>query len=137
MRVGLSNDEWFYIEQNDIKLVLINDKFHIVGGQILYGISESGERYRLNPDVSTCYLEKFSIESTVVDSVYNAEEDVYDPVYADVPTWTLTNLTLDSEHFSIPSSMNANDTYNFDNFGLSHLFVIFIAVFVAFRVFKH
>lgn len=133
MRLALSNDEWFYVEQNNVKLVDINGEYHIVGGSILYGVSESGTRYRLNPDVSTSFFEEYSVSSQIVGSEYDVEEDVYIPVYADVGSWSLTNLTLDT-NYSIPNSMNANDTYNFDNFSSSYVLVLLLVMFIVFRL---
>lgn len=135
MRFGLSNDEWFYVEQNDIKLIEIDGDYHIVGGQILYGISESGTRYRLNPDVSTKYFEEYTTEYRIIDAIYDPVNDTYEEVYGDVPVWTLTDITLDTG-FAIPNSMNANDTYNFDNFSIPMLLVFAVAIFVSFRVFN-
>lgn len=135
MRLALSNDEWFYVEQDNIKLVDIDGDIHIVGGSILYGVSESGTRYRLNPDVSTVYLEEFTTESQIVGSEYDAEEDVYTPIYDDVAVWQLTDITLDS-NYDIPNSMKANDIFNFDNFGVSYIFMIFLSIFIAFRIFS-
>ena len=135
MRLKLSNDDIFYIEQDDIKLVNIDDDIHIVGNNILYGIDENGNRLRLNPSSSTTRLEQLTTVNQVVSVNYSYDENnelIEEPVYDDVDTWQLTNLTLTS----IPISMNANDTFNFDCFNLSFLLTFFIAIFISFRVFN-
>lgn len=134
MRLALSNDEWIYVQQNDIKLVYIDGYYHVVGDECLYGISESGTRYRINPSNSTYLVEEYEIVQQVVDTIYDVENDTYDPVYADIGVWTPTEMTLDI-NYAIPTSMNANDTFNFDNFSVSYLLTFFLAIFVLFRIF--
>lgn len=133
MILHLSNGDTFYVQQDNIKLVKLNNSIHIVGNDILYGITDNGTRYRLNPESSTTRLEIAGTENRVVDAIYDPVTDTYDEIYADVPVWNLSSITLSD---NIPSSMNADDTYNFDNFGLSMLLVFALAIFVSFRVFN-
>lgn len=133
MRFGLSNDKWFYVQENDVKLLDIEGTIHVVGDECLYGLDEDGTRLRINPSTSTYLLEEYEITQQVVDTVYDAENDVYEPVYADVGTWIPTDIQL-SEYY-IPPSMNANDTFNFNNLNPSLLLTFFLAIFVVFRIF--
>lgn len=125
MRVELTSGEIAYIEQGDIKLVEIDGHTSIVGNTALYGVTENGERFRLNP----------SFSSNSGYNLYNL--DYYEYVssnYGGSYQWVSSNDEI--EWSSVPVSMYADDTYNFDNFGLTLPFIVFLAVFVIFCVFK-
>lgn len=133
MRLQLSNGDYIYVQQNNIKLVDINGDINIVGNDILYGITENGVRYRLNPEISTTRLEIAGTENRIIDAIYDPVTDTYDEIYGDVPVWNLTTVTLNG---NIPISMNANDTFNFDCFNATFLLTFILAIFVSFRVFN-
>lgn len=133
MRLLLSNGHYFYVEQNDVKLVNIDDNICIVGNTPLYGVDDTGKRYRLNPSSSITRLEDVTSENQLIGSYWDEDTQQYEGVYDDVDVWSLTSITLDG---TIPTSMNADDTFNFDNFNCSLLLVFCLAIFVSFRVFS-
>ena len=69
MKLLLSNGDTLFVQQNDIKLVKLNNSIHIVGNDILYGITDNGTRYRLNPESSTTRLEIAGTENRVIDAI--------------------------------------------------------------------
>lgn len=133
MKILLSNGHYLFVQQNNIKLVNINNHINIVGDECLYGISDTGVRYRLNPESSTTRLELATTENRVIDAIYDPVTDTYDEIYGDVPVWELTTITLDGK---IPISMNADDTYNFDLFTPTFILVFILTIFVSFRIFN-
>lgn len=133
MKLLLSNGEYFYVQQNNIKLLNSNNSVFVVGGDILYGVTEDGSRYRIDPDYDNSHLQEATWTSRVIDAVYDPSTDTYEEIYGDALTWVDTNITISSP---IPSSMNSDDTFNFDNFGISLLLVFALSIFVSFRVFN-
>lgn len=132
MKLLLSNGHYFYVQQDNIKLVDINNHINIVGNDILYGIDDTGTRYRLNPSSSTTHLEDVSQETQIIGSYWDEYTEQYEAVYDDVDVWSLTNITLEN----IPISMNADDTYNFSNLNPSLILIFILAIFISFRVFN-
>lgn len=125
MKIELTNGDIAYIEQSTIKLVDIEGHTSLVGGSTLYGVTENGERFRLTPTYSSstgfdlCKLDYYQWVASTYGGSYQ---------------WVASNDEI--EWSSVPVSMYADDTYNFDNFGLTLPFVIFFAVFIVFCVFK-
>lgn len=117
MKLELTDGTEVYIEQNNIKLQEIDNDTHIVGGQPLYGITEDSERFCVIPDIST---------TDVLMQEYDAETDSYN--------WVSINEQIEWD--SVPKSMYADDTFNFENFSLNHIFTVFLSVFIIFCVFK-
>ena len=117
MRLELTDGTEVFIEQNNIKLQEIDNDTHIVGGQTLYGITEDTERFCINPDIST---------TDVLTQEYDAETDTYN--------WVSINEQIEWD--SVPKSMYADDTFNFENFSLNHIFIVFLSIFIIFCVFK-
>ena len=122
MRLELSNGEYFYVNQGNTKLLNVNNKAYIVSNDTLYGILDDGTRLRLTPTRS-----------------YHSEYDLYhlqqyaqgiDGDYS----WVNTNEYIIGS--SIPYSMNADDTYNFDNFSFSQIGIVIILILCLFTVFK-
>lgn len=133
MILYLSNGDKFYVEQNNIKLLQNNNHIYVVGDNSLFGITEDGTRYCINPEYDNEHLKEGVFVRRVVDAIYDPATDTYENIYGDVFEWQDTNITLTG---NIPSSMNADDTYNFDNFGIPMLLVFLVAIFVSFRVFN-
>lgn len=117
MKLELTDGTEIYVEQSNIKLQEIDNDTHIVGGQALYGITEDAERFCINPDIST---------TDVLMQEYDEETQSYN--------WVSIGESIEWE--SVPVSMYADDTYNFDNFNLSLIFTVFLSVFIIFCVFK-
>lgn len=117
MKLELTDGTKVYVEQSNIKLQEIDNDTHIVGGQTLYGITEDTERFCIDPDIST---------TDVLMKEYDAETDTYN--------WVSINKQIEWD--SVPVSMYADDTYNFDNYASPLPFIVFIAIFIVFCVFK-
>lgn len=125
MRLELTNGDIAYVEQDNIKLVELDGHTCIVGNTTLYGVTENGERFRLSPSYS----------SSTGFNIYKL--DYYEYVssnYGGSYQWVSSSDEI--EWTSVPVSMYADDTYNFDNFGLTLPFMVFLAVFVIFCIFK-
>ena len=122
MRLELSNGEYIYVNQGNIKLLNVDDKAYIVSNDTLYGILDDGTRLRLSP--SGIYRTEYDL--------YHLQEYVQDSngYYSWIDT---SNYIVGS---SIPYSMNADDTYNFDNFSFSQIGVVIILILCLFTVFK-
>lgn len=125
MKVELTNGDIAYIEQGTAKLVELNNHTCIVGNSTIYGVTENGDRFRLSPTYSgsTGY------------NLYSL--DYYEYVssnYGGSYQWVSSNDEI--EWSSVPVSMYADDTYNFDNFGLTLPFIVFLAIFIIFCIFK-
>ena len=122
MRLELSNGEYFYVNQGNTKLLNVNNKAYIVSNDVLYGILDDGTRLRLTP--SGGYRTGYDL--------YHLQEYVQgsDGYYS----WVDTNNYIVGS--SIPYSMNADDTYNFDNFSLSQICIVIILILSLFTVFK-
>ena len=122
MRLELSNGDYFYVNQGNTKLLNVNDKAYIVSNDTLYGILDDGTRLRLTP--SGNYRTGYDL--------YHLQEYVRgsDGYYE----WVETNNYIVGS--SIPYSMNADDTYNFDNFSFSQIGIVIILILCFFTVFK-
>ena len=108
MRILLSNGDYGYTNNSNSRLVDYNDKATLVG-ENLY-LSSNNNIYRLSIDSPT-YLEEY----------YNNE-------------WTETEIYIPSD--SIPHSLNADDTFNFEGFGTCLVLTSLFAVFCIFNAFK-
>lgn len=123
MRLKLSNNRDLYVSQNNIKLQEINNRTYITGNDVLYGVDNTGVRWRLTPSQS---------DTTDMYSL-----DFYEYVRSGTTyRWQWTDSTTTILWDSVPPSMRADDTFNFDNFGVSLPLVIFLAVFIIFGVHK-
>lgn len=118
MKLELSNGDVAYFEQNNIRLQEINGSTYLVGNTTLYGMTENGERVRLYASKS--------------DSSDMHTLDFYE--YNSRWGWVDSNVEIVWD--SVPPSMRADDTFNFDNFNPSLLITIFLSIFVVFCVFK-
>lgn len=118
MRLELTNGDVAYFEQNNIRLQEINGSTYIVGNTTLYGITENGERVRLYASLS--------------DSSDMHTLDFYE--YNSRWGWVDSNVGIVWD--SVPPSMRADDTFNFDNFNPSLLITVFLSIFIVFCVFK-
>lgn len=118
MKLELSNGDVAYFEQNNIRLQQINGSTYLVGNTTLYGITENGERVRLYASKS--------------DSSDMHTLDFYE--YNSRWGWVDSNVEIVWD--SVPPSMRADDTFNFDNFNPSLLLTVILSVFVVFCVFK-
>lgn len=108
MRILLSNGDYAYTNNTESRLLDINNKAYLVGDNL--NIVSDSSTYRLSID-SPVYLEEY-----------------------DNQEWVETDLYIPSD--SIPQSLNADDTFNFEGFGLPLLLTVFFSVFVVFCVFK-
>lgn len=122
MRLELSNGEYFYVTQGNTKLLNVNNKAYIVSNDTLYGILDDGTRLRLSPSGN---------KRTGYD-LYHLQEYVQD--VDGYYEWVNTNNYIVGS--SIPYSMNADDTYNFDNFSFSQIGIVIILILCLFTVFK-
>lgn len=120
MKLELSNGNDLYVSQNNIKLQQINNKTYITGNDTLYGVDSNGTRWRLNPSQSD------------TSDMYTLDYYTYSSQYR--WNWADSNVTIKWE--SVPPSMRADDTFNFDNFGVPLVLTIFLAVFIIFGVHK-
>lgn len=118
MRLELSNGDVAYFEQNNIRLQEINGSTYIVGNTTLYGITENGQRVRL----------------------YASKSDTSDmhtlDFYEYSSRWGWVDSNVEIVWNSVPPSMRADDTYNFDNFSLSQIGIVIILILSLFTVFK-
>lgn len=119
MRLLLSDGSYAYFEQNNVKLQKINNKTYIVGNTTLYGVTEDGERVRL-------YASKSDTSDLYTLDYYEYGGSRWG--------WNDSNVSIVWD--SVPPSMRADDTFNFDNFNPSLILTVFLAVFVVFCVFK-
>ena len=124
MKLKLSNGHDLYIQQNDIKLQQINNKTYIVGNETLYGVDDTGVKWRLSPSQSDT-TDMFTLD-------YYDEVNTSSSYYR----WVWVDSSVQIEWDSVPPSMIADDTFNFDNFGLNLGFFIFLGVFIVFFIFK-
>lgn len=118
MKLDLTNGDVAYFEQNNIRLQQINGSTYLVGNTTLYGITENGERVRLYSSMS--------------DSSDMHTLDFYE--YNSRWGWVDSNVEIVWD--SVPPSMRADDTFNFDNFNVSLILTVFLSVFIVFCVFK-
>ena len=118
MKLDLTNGDVAYFEQNNIRLQQINGSTYLVGNTTLYGMTENGDRVRLYSSIS--------------DSSDMHTLDFYE--YNSRWGWVDSNVEIVWD--SVPPSMRADDTFNFDNFNPSLLLTVLLAVIVVFCVFK-
>lgn len=122
MRLLLNNDEYLYVGSTSARLLMVNNRAYLVDNNTLYGVTDDGTRYRLNHTTSGSSLDSFHLQ-----------EYVYTPsAYGGSWTWQDTSLYITY----IPSSLNADDTFNFDNFSPSLLLTFILAVIVILNAFK-
>lgn len=124
MKLELSNGRTFYVQQKDIKLQQINNKTYIIGNDVLYGVDDTGTKWRLYPT-----------ESDTSD-MYSLDYYDYVPSSSSYNRWQWVDTNVQIEWESVPPSMKADDTFNFDNFGLNLGFFIFLGIFIIFFIFK-
>lgn len=124
MRVLLSNGEYLYIGVTNARLLSIGSRAYLVDNNTLYGITDDGTRYRLNHTTSGSTLNS-----------YNLQEYVYTPsAYGGSWSWSDTNLYISSS--TIPPSLNADSTFNFEDFNPSLLLTFILATIVILLAFK-
>lgn len=122
MRLLLNNDDYLYVGNTNARLLLINGRANLVDNNTLYGVTDDGTRYRLSVTTSGSSID-----------LYHLQEYVYVPsAYGGSWQWQDTSLYITE----IPSSLNADDTYNFDCFSPSLLLTFLLSVIIIFSVFK-
>ena len=80
MKILLSDGSVFYIGNTDNRFTEINSHAYCVGSDIIYGVTEDGDLYRINPDTNPRYLEEITTSSRVIGSTYDSENDEYLPI---------------------------------------------------------
>ena len=122
MRLLLNNDDYLYVGNTNARLLLINGRANLVDNNTLYGVTDDGTRYRLSVTTSGSSID-----------LYHLQEYVYvQSAYGGSWQWQDTNLYITE----VPSSLNADDTYNFDCFSPSLLLTFLLSVIIIFNVFK-
>lgn len=124
MRLLLNNNDYLYTDNTSARLVTTDTQAMISGNNTLYGITDDGTRYRLNPTTSGSTLD-----------LKHLQKYVYVPTtYGGSWQWQDTSLYIVSD--SVPQGINADDTYNFEGFGLPLILTVFFALFTLFCIFK-
>ena len=122
MRLLLNNDDYLYVGNTNARLLLINGRANLVDNNTLYGVTDDGTRYRLTTTTSGSSID-----------LYHLQQYVYVPsAYGGSWQWQDSNLYITE----VPSSLNADDTYNFDCFSPSLLLTFLLSVIIIFSVFK-
>lgn len=122
MRLLLNNDDYLYVGNTNARLLLINGRANLVDNNTLYGVTDDGTRYRLSTTTSGSSIDLYHLQQYVyVSSAYGGSWQ-----------WQDTNLYITE----VPSSLNADDTYNFDCFSPSLLLTFLLSVVIIFSVFK-
>ena len=118
----INNDDYLYVGNTNARLLLINGRANLVDNNTLYGVTDDGTRYRLSVTTSGSSID-----------LYHLQEYVYvQSAYGGSWQWQDTNLYITE----VPSSLNADDTYNFDCFSPSLLLTFLLSVIIIFNVFK-
>lgn len=120
MRLLTNEGNYIYIEENGALLQEIDNKSYLVGDTPLYGITDTGDRIRITPDVGD------------TSNLYNLE--YLDKSSEEGNLWTQSNEYIDWT--SVPPSLRADDTYNFRNYNIELISIVILAIFVVFCVFK-
>lgn len=110
MRLLLSNGDFIYTDNTSSRLINDNGKASLVGNEMYFNYG--GDIYKLSIDNPT-YLSSYDV---------------------DLNEWVETSLYINSDN--LPNAINADDTYNFEGFGLPLVLTCFFAIFVVFSVFK-
>lgn len=120
MRLLTNDENYIYVEENGFLLQEVDEKSYLVGDTPLYGITDTGDRIRLTPEVSD------------TSNLYNLEYFVEISEEGDI--WTQSNEYIDWT--SVPPSLRADDTYNFRNYNIELISAVLLAVVIIFCVFK-
>lgn len=110
MRLLLSNGDYVYSDNSSSRLLDLDGKASLVGEEMYFNYE--GEVYKLTSSSPT-YLLNYDIVTS---------------------NWVETSYYINSDN--LPNAINADDTYNFEGFGLPLLLTSLFAVFIVFNVFK-
>lgn len=110
MRLILSNGDYIYTDNTSSRLIDYNGKAFLVGSEMYF--TYEGDIYKLSVD-NPIYLNEYD---------------------SDTLEWVETSYYINSDN--LPNAINANDTYNFEGFGLPLILTSLFSVFVVFNVFK-
>lgn len=120
MRLTTNEGNYIYIEENSSLLQEVDGKSYLVGNTPIYGITDSGDRIRITPEISD------------TSNLYNLE--YFDGTSEGTETWIQSDEYIDWT--SVPPSLKADDTFNFRNYNIELISTVILAIFIIFCVFK-